>query len=416
MTNTRVIAVGAPTFRQQVGLALDSAPEDVGYQPSTTAARDFLAAGRADVIVVSPEISEHDALDLAEHVARTVPTTAVIIARHYLSNGFLTHAMRAGVRDVVDLNRGNQELADAVQRATSWSAQLRSSQPQERQAQTQRGTIISVFSSKGGTGKTFLATNLAAAISERSGQDTAILDLDVGMGDVLCFYGEDPVHTVGELFSIASMTDRDMVLRMGTKLSDRLWGFGSTPDPATEKASNEAVGRLLTNFRSNFPFTVVDMGATYSEQALAAFDLSDVVCLITALDVVGIRHLSKTLETLTSIGVPGERFMLVLNRADSKVGLDPKDVERVLKVQVDSLVPSSRLVPSALNKGRLLYFEERKSGVAQSITALADKIIGGVPEGSPADHGNGSKTGFMSRFLGGRDVSGRSPVQGATTR
>src|SRR5919106_608889 len=117
MTNTRVIAVGAPTFRQQVALALDSSPEDVGYQPSATAARDFLAAGRADVIVVSPEISEHDALDLSEHIGRTLPTTAVVVTREYVTNGFLTHAMRAGVRDVVDLARGNQELTEAVQRA-----------------------------------------------------------------------------------------------------------------------------------------------------------------------------------------------------------------------------------------------------------------------------------------------------------
>jgi MinD-like ATPase involved in chromosome partitioning or flagellar assembly len=98
------------------------------------------------------------------------------------------------------------------------------------------------------------------------------------------------------------------------------------------------------------------------------------------------------------------------------VGLDPKDVERVLKVQVDSLVPSSRLVPSALNKGRLLYFSEPKSGVAQSITALADKIIRGIPDRSTSTDVFASKTGFVSRLLGGRDVSGRSPVQGATTR
>jgi pilus assembly protein CpaE len=371
------------------------------------------------VIVVSPEISEHDALDLSEHVGRTLPTTAVVVTREYVTNGFLTHAMRAGVRDVVDLARGNQELTEAVQRAIVWSTHIRSAQPQERQIQTQRGTVISVFSSKGGTGKTFLSSNLAAAIADRSRQDTAVLDLDIGMGDVFCYYGEDPVHSVSELFSIAGVSDRNMVHQLGTKFADHLWGFGTTPDPGNDQASGDSTGRLLTTLRSVYPFTVVDIGATYSEAALAAFDLSDTVCLVTALDVVGIRHLSKTLETLISIGVPSDRFMLVLNRADSKVGLDPKDVERVLKVQVDSLVPSSRLVPSSLNKGRLLYFEEPKSGVAQSIVALADKIIGSAPAGltAPAtDVLPESKARFLNRFIGGRDVTGRSAVEGATTR
>jgi pilus assembly protein CpaE len=138
----------------------------------------------------------------------------------------------------------------------------------------------------------------------------------------------------------------------------------------------EAVGKYLRVLRSNFSYVVVDASADYTDLALACFDLSDAICLVTGLDVVGVKHLSKALETLLSIGLPRERFRIVLNRADSKVGLDAGDVERVMKIRVDTMVPSSRLVPTSLNKGRPVYLEEPGSEVADSIRQLALRFTG----------------------------------------
>src|SRR5204862_2665515 len=122
----------------------------------------------------------------------------------------------------------------------------------------------------------------------------------------------------------------------------------------------------------------------YSDSALVCFDLSDTICLVTSLDVVGVRHLSKSLDTLLSIGLPRDRFRVVLNRADSKVGLDPSDVERVMKIQVDAMIPSSRLVPSSLNKGRPIVLEEPTSEVSTAVRFVAQKLTGLLAEGGSA--------------------------------
>ena len=96
---------------------------------------------------------------------------------------------------------------------------------------------------------------------------------------------------------------------------------------------------------------------------------------MTGLDVVGVKHLSKALDTLLSIGLPRERFRVVLNRADSKVGLDAADVERVMKIQVDAMIPSSRLVPTSLNKGRPVVLDEPTSEVSVGVRNLAAKFM-----------------------------------------
>ena len=385
-----VIAVGTPqTFRSTLARAMEVEPEDVGWVQSVTAAEEILvgADDPVDVLVLSPEVKEPDALGLAEFVGRAAPMTAIVMVRDKSWNGLLPAAMRAGIRDVVDLTQGSEELRDAVERAIVWAENLRSLRGTMAEKPTHRGMVISVFSSKGGTGKTFLATNLAVSISELSGQDTAVVDLDVDMGDVFSYFGLEPNRQVMDLIGLGEGADREEVFAASTKMGDHLWAFGAMPDPAIQPPAGEAVGKYLRTLRNNFAYVIVDASADYTDLALACFDLSDAICLVTGLDVVGVKHLSKALETLLTIGLPRERFRIVLNRADSKVGLDAGDVERVMKIQVDTLVPSSRLVPMSLNKGRPVVLEEPDSEVSQSIRRLAQRFTGASDQSQDGEAG-----------------------------
>jgi pilus assembly protein CpaE len=402
----RIVAVGAPqVFRQQVAWALESDPEQVDWVPSVTAAEEYMVANRgaADVLVLSPGVKDTDALGLAQYVTSTSPTTAVVLVRERgIGNGFLPQAMRSGIRDVVDLARGSHELRDALQRAVAWSMQVRGSGSGLTTVETplRRGTVVSIFSSKGGTGKTFLVANLAAALAERSGQDTAIVDLELEMGDVFSYFGEDSRQTVQDMLAVGHMTNPDEIKAAGKRLGDHLWAYGVAAEPGTHGVPGEAIGKMLRAVRGTFGYTVVDSSANYSDHALASFDVADAVYLITGLDIVGVRHLSMALQTMLTLGLPRERFRIVLNRSDSKVGLEAGEVEKVLKVEVDARIPSSRLVPLSLNLGRPVYLAEPKSPVAKAIGSLADRIIESArrDESTPApDTGKHRKPGLFRR-------------------
>ncbi len=379
MIQQQVIAVGTPqSFRTALARSLEVEPDEVGWVQSVTAAEEILVETDtvAHVLVLSPEVKEPDALGLAEFVGRAAPMTAIVMVRDKAWNGLLPAAMRAGIRDVVDLTQGSEELRDAVERAILWAENVSQLRGQLASKPKQRGTVISVFASKGGVGKTFLTTNLAAALADISKQDTAVADLDVDMGDVFSYFGREPTKAMYDLISLGEGADRETVFANATKLDEHLWGFGAIPDPSVQPPGGEAVGKYLRMLRTNFAYVVVDASADYTDLALACFDLSDAICLVTALDVVGVKHLSKALETLLTIGLPRERFRIVLNRADSRVGLDAADVERVMKIQVDTMIPSSRLVPTCLNKGRPVVMEEPSSEVSDSIRRLATRFVG----------------------------------------
>ena len=386
MTQAKVLAIGAPpTFRQDVARALDQSPESVDWLPSVTAAEEFVVVRHLcpDVLVLSPEVKDPDALGVADFMAKHSPATAVVLVRHASVNGLLPTAMRAGIRDVVDLSRGYDDLREALDRAIEWSTGLRRIQEGDEDEGETKGRIISVFSSKGGVGKTFLASNLAPALAARTEQDTALVDLDLKVGDVFSYYGKEPTRPMQDLIALAERTDSEAIRQTGEKLHDRVWAYAVVPDPACESMPGDTTGKVLRNLRQNFAYTVVDASNDYSDQTVAVFDLSDEIWLVTGLDVVGMRHLLIAMETLDSLGVPRERLRVVLNRADSKVGVSLNDVERVLKVNVDVKIPSSEVVPQSLNRGVPVFIGQPQSEVGKSVAEVAEAIVGS-PQTTPA--------------------------------
>jgi pilus assembly protein CpaE len=376
MSGRWVLVVGGePSFQPQVARALYTSPDSVAWIPTIGSAERSLAnaPNRVELLVLAPDVSDDEAMRVAGRLSKDSPSTAVVLVREEPVDGAFPRLVRSGIRDVVDLSDGTQQLEDSLRSALDWSAGVRAATPVADDGGP-RGSVVSVFSTKGGTGKTFLATNLAAAMADRSGGPVALLDLDHDLGDVFAYFNAEPRRSLQDLVSLEEGADPESVLQLGTPLEGGVVGFGSTPDPRAEPIASAAMVRVLHALTEAFPFVVVDASAEYSDHVLAAFDASDVVCLVTALDVIGVRHLSLGLQTLESLGIPRDRFRVVLNRADSKVDLSSNEIERILGIQVDARIPSSPLVPRSVNHGRLLWFEEPKSDVAKSIGALADAL------------------------------------------
>jgi pilus assembly protein CpaE len=385
MTDVQVVAIGPPlTFRHQVARAMGREADAIQWVPTVAAVEGSLGSGQSkpNVLVLSPSVKEQDAFGLAEFVGRSSPATAVLLVRDQPMNGLLPAAMRAGIRDVVDLARGSEDLREALERALAWSQSIRSIGGMTAESPEQpRSRVFAVFSSKGGTGKTFLATNLAVAIARESKQDTALVDLDLDLGDVFSYFGKEPSRPLQDLLMLDESSAVEAVREIGTKCDDHLWAFAAPPDPSAEGIGGQAMSQAIRTLRGAFDYIVIDATADYSDPALAAFDLSEQIFLITGLDVVGVRHLALALQTLQSLGYPRERFRIVLNRADSKVGLSSADVERVMNVKVDAMIPSSRLVPVSLNRGTPVVMEQPRSGVARSVQALARRVVEPVAAG-----------------------------------
>lgn len=377
MTQARVAAVGGnAAFVPLVARVLGTSPDDLVVIASVASAERAIAEGDRvfDVVVLGPTVSENDAASLAEFVSKEVPTTAVIVARDAPVDGAFPRLVRRGARDVVDISSGGGELREALLRAVEWAEGIKGTTARVAGPKTAEGAIVAIFSTKGGTGKTFFSCNLAAALAERTGKQVGLVDLDHDLGDVFAYFGANPRRSLLDLLLLEEGAGPDEVMRLGTPLIDGVIGFGSSPDPRAEPLPSGAVTRMLRTLKDTFPFTVVDATSEYSDHVLAAFDLADAICLISGLDAIGIRHITLGMQTLEKLGVPRDRLRIILNRADSKVDLTPEDVEKLLELTVDARIPSSSLVPRSINRAKLVWVEERRSEVSKAIETFADRL------------------------------------------
>jgi pilus assembly protein CpaE len=160
-----------------------------------------------------------------------------------------------------------------------------------------------------------------------------------------------------------------------------------------EAVSSQAVIKILRLLKDSFPYVVVDCPSAYNDQVLAALDESDAVVLIASMEVPGIKSLKLALQTLEQLGVSRERIRIVLNRADSKVGLRLQEVEKTLGSSVDIALPSTIRVPQSVNRGVPIAIEARNSSVVVPIAKLARSLIAST-QGTRVEP---SRWGFLRR-------------------
>jgi pilus assembly protein CpaE len=161
-----------------------------------------------DCVVLGPSVDQQDVFSLAEDMRVKRPSLGVVMLRRRIDTSVLAEALRAGVREVVQ-ERDIAGLATAVRRQRDIASRLREQieHGEGVEAKVRRGRIVTVFSAKGGCGKTTLATNIAAAIADSGRGTVALVDLDLAFGDVAIALQLFPTHTIADAVAIGEDLD-----------------------------------------------------------------------------------------------------------------------------------------------------------------------------------------------------------------
>lgn len=371
--------------------ALRSAVGDAYIVYTLDELRQHLDADLAvGTVVLGPSVDQQVAYRLAETMRVSRPSLGIVLVRATrIDTGVLAEALRAGVREVVG-ERDLSGLNAAVRRSNAVAAAMRESAvgavgavPESRGP---RGRVITVFSAKGGCGKTTLATNLAAALADRGRREVCLIDLDLAFGDVAIALQLFPAHTIADAVPISDDLDFTAVQALLTPHSPGLTTLVAPVEPGSAESIPAAlVSHIIELLREHFDYVVVDTPPAFDDQVLAAFDLSDVVALIATLDIPALKNLKLTLETMDLLNYPRDRWRVVLNRADSKVGLAIGEVEKTLRAAISVQIPSSRDVPAAINRGVPIVLDDPRHPVSLAIKTFAERYVAdlvrpGLPE------------------------------------
>ncbi len=322
-------------------------------------------------IILGPSVDLEAAAALADTLRVTRPATSVILVRRRVDTSVLAEALRSGMREVLE-ERDLAGLGQAVLRASQvWEA-LHG--PMAVGDTADKGRQITVFSPKGGVGKTTIAVNLALALSTED-RNVCLVDLDLGFGDVAITLQLFPARTLADAIPLESGLDADSLEPLLTPHREGIQTLVAPVQPdAKDSIPASLVGKVLRLLRTRFDYVVVDTAPSFDEHVLQAIDESDELVLVTTLDVPTLKNVKIAVETLDLLNFPKEHRRLVLNRADDKVGLSPEKVESTLGMKIAASIPTSPQVASSTNAGEPILTSLPRHAVSKALMALADDI------------------------------------------
>ncbi|MBW3557742.1 MAG: P-loop NTPase [Actinobacteria bacterium] len=366
-----------PKLRTRLAMQLGEAARAAAFG-ALEAVDQKLPAGSPLVLVVGPSFATPAAMGEVSRVTRARPEVSAVMVVHELSTEILQAAIRAGISDVVALAAEPGQLREAVERATqhlnATAPPAPSAPPAVAEDGGSRGRIVTVFSTKGGAGKSFVATNLAVALARRSSRPVVLLDADLQFGDVAVMLGLVPTHTV--IDAVNEIDRLDVSLLQSLLIEHEPSGLrvlAAPIEPAfADSISLAHVRRILDLLASFASHVVIDTPASFNDIVLGILEQTDDIVLMAGMDIPNIKNTKIGLQTLRLLHVPPTKVKLTLNRANSKVKLDIADVERTLQLKADCLIPSDIAVPQSINKGVPIVLDAPRSSVARSLERLAE--------------------------------------------
>jgi pilus assembly protein CpaE len=334
--------------------------------------------GHPVVAVLGPSCAYGPELTAVEELVRTHREVAGILLSDELSTALLQQAFRAGVRDVLGAPIDTAQLIAAVQRvAESLEPAAPAGQIGAPLSDGELGRVMTVFSTKGGAGKSVLAANLAVCLAQRSDKPVVLVDANLQFGDIAVMLKLAPQHTIVDAVSAIDKLDAQLLQSLlSVHESSGLLVLPAPLEPQyADQISAEDVVRIIDILRSFAGHVVIDTHTYLGEVVLGLIENSDDVVLVAGMDIPNIKNVKIGLHALRLLNVPAEKLHLVLNRANSKVKLEVVEVEKTLGIKAESLVPSDVVVPQSVNKGTPVVLAAPKSGVAKAIDEFAARFV-----------------------------------------
>jgi pilus assembly protein CpaE len=324
-----------------------------------------------------------DGIAATERLSAEVPGAAVVMMSVQGEADYLRRSMLAGAREFLVKPFSSDELTASIRqvyiREREKAARIALAPAALAAEHSGAGLVVAVFSPKGGVGRTTVAVNLAVAAASELGKKVIVVDASFQFGDVAVLLNLNPKNkSMAELVQeLDSSHDADAVDTYTTSHSSGIHALLAPASPElAELITPAGVKHVLEILRQRYDLVVVDCTAWFNDTTLGILDLADVVLTVLTLEITSIKNIRLFLEVAEQLGYDN-KIRLVLNRADTTLGIRVADVEHSIGRKVDStIVSDGRAVVYALNRGVPFVLSNREAQVSQDILRLATAVVG----------------------------------------
>ncbi len=321
------------------------------------------------IFIVDLSTNKQAKLDLILKVSQQCKNCKVLALSDNPSVDLIIQIMRAGAREFVPIPIIKNELFEAINKIIT--------QFEEPKPQLNKCKIISVFSNKGGIGKTSIATNLALELSKLTKENVALIDLNFQMGDITTFLDLKPSFNISYMLENIDKINETFLLSTLEKYKNSSLYVLADP-PYFKQADNihpKQIAKLFNTLKDTFSYIVIDAEASFDGKNIAALDNSDIILLVTVANLPALRNTQRCLELFDKLGYDKDKTKIIVNRYMENDEIKEADIEKVLSKQIFWKIPNNYFaIMSAINKGVPVSILNSSTNVAQSYKALAQHI------------------------------------------
>jgi pilus assembly protein CpaE len=364
-----ILSTGLDTFKEiRAALATDSRARLLaGGDDAEQVYPEILNLRPSAVVIAMGSANAEHTLKIIEKLSVESPQTAIISAARETSPELILRSMRAGAREFLRLPVIADEFKTVLDRTAEFCAG-------QKAAPKKKGRMMAVFSSKGGCGTSFIATNMAASLNAPA----VLVDLNLQAGDLPLFLGLEPKYSIADMVENRVRMDDSLLASYITPHSSNLSLLAAPREAdSADDIEPEHVFEALERLRESYEYVVLDPQHTFDAITLAALDQSDDIVLVLTLDIPAIRSAQRALEIFDRLGYPRKKVRIVVNRFSKQIDLDLQQVERFLKERVAGFVASDyQMAVTSINLGQPLVQSDPSSKIAVEIKRITATIIG----------------------------------------
>ncbi len=323
------------------------------------------SANESSVLIVDLSDNKTEKIQLISKVSVNISGCKIIALSDNPSVNLIVEVMRSGAREFLPLPLIKNEFSDSMNKVLSENSQTN---------KNSRCKIISVFSNKGGIGKTSLATNLALELAKVTKENIALIDLNFQTGDITTFLDLKPSFNISYMLENIDKINETFLL--STLERYKRTSLYVLADPPYFKQADDIkpaqITKLFNTLKDTFSYIIVDVEASFEGKNIAALDNSDVILLVTVANLPALRNTQRCLELFDKLGYDRDKTKIVVNRYMDNDEIKEDDVKKVLSKDIFWKVPNNYFaIMSAINKGIPVSEINTSTNVAQSYRELA---------------------------------------------
>ncbi len=373
-------------------LQFETSVDVVGAARTGKEAIELVSELQPHVVLMDINMPDMDGIVATEAIRQKIPWTQIVVLSVQSDANYMRRAMLAGARDFLTKPPAIDDLISAIRRAGTMAVEekekvsaggltfspSRGSKMSMPSVFANEGSVITVYSPKGGTGCSTVAANLAISLQNDDSQ-VIIVDANLQFGDTAIFFNEQGKNHVGDLTIRVDELDPEVVEEVViTHATSGVKILASPPRPEmADEITDDQFIKLLDYLKKLYAYVIIDTSSDLNDLTLAALENAAMVVLITTQDIPAIANSRTFLDVSTALGLPPDSIIFIMNRYDKRINITPEKIGDNFKKQIEAIIPlDSRTVIPSVNRGVpfMLESKNRSQPAGRAMLSLAEIV------------------------------------------